>query len=188
MNEPSNYYDEDRVQRKRARVLSTASATATPRPFYFADGDLVLRIRPDAHTEPVSFRIHAATLASASWVFAGMLDLSAHLPKNVESEGGVPVVDLYQDSPKDWIAALTWLYYPERFATPVMDALAGGMRLAHKYVNHHQMHSFRKLKRFTDTTLMACENCAPWNFSAYGPEILGPWVTTLLLMLPVSPV
>lgn len=76
-----------------------------PQPqFWFHDGDIVIGV------EGQSLKIHRSKLMY-SVVFADMLELPQ--PSDIESMHGCPLVDLSQDSAKDWLIFLRWLYQRE---------------------------------------------------------------------------
>ena len=72
--------------------------------FWFHDGDIVIGV------EGRSWKIHRSKLM-CSIVFADMLELPQ--PSDIESMQGCPLVNLSQDSAKDWLVVLKWLYQRE---------------------------------------------------------------------------
>lgn len=97
-----------RVRRRTASASSDACGSSLRRKqsengrFWFHNGDIILEM------ESVRFKVHRERL-SCSEVFADMLALPQ--PSNAETVDGVALVKL-QDSARDWITALEWMYSP----------------------------------------------------------------------------
>ncbi|EIN05696.1 hypothetical protein PUNSTDRAFT_145651 [Punctularia strigosozonata HHB-11173 SS5] len=149
--------DESRTRAgKRRRVSRRHFATGAgcytcATPFYFPDGDIVLKVKvhiflgvtgyaaspgltaPDASQEWQFFRIHRERL-SYSQVFADMLDIPQ--PPEADMHDGCAVVELYDDA-RDWMATLRWMYDPSVLTTNpglvTFDVLAGCLRISTKY-------------------------------------------------------
>ncbi|KAG1750421.1 uncharacterized protein EDB91DRAFT_1078460 [Suillus paluster] len=109
-----------RTSHRRRSILSEQSQ------FWFADGDIVIGV------ERQSWKIHRSKLM-CSVVFADMLELPQ--PVDIERMHGCPLVSLSQDSAKDWLVVLTWMYQRDKFnnQTVVFDTIAGALRISNKY-------------------------------------------------------
>ncbi|OAX30658.1 hypothetical protein K503DRAFT_728220 [Rhizopogon vinicolor AM-OR11-026] len=128
-------------QRKSQRKIPKPSSEQPP--FWFYDGDIIIGV------EGQSWKIHRSKLM-CSVVFADMLELPQ--PSDVESMHGCPLVTLSQDSAKDWLVVLRWLYERDKFdsQTVVFDTIAGALRISNKYdiTDLHQWSTCQLLLRW----------------------------------------
>jgi hypothetical protein len=107
MLEPDDRPPSPPPKRRRTRVTgdngTQAHVEQPDNPFWFADGDFILRI------ENHLFKVHHIRL-QASEIFTDMLALPQ--PPNADCIDGCPFVKL-TDAATDWVVALKWMYDPE---------------------------------------------------------------------------
>ncbi|KAG2129498.1 hypothetical protein DEU56DRAFT_496936, partial [Suillus clintonianus] len=114
------------AKRQRTGHRRTSESSIEQSQFWFADGDIVISV------EGQSWKIHRSKLM-CSVIFADMLELPQ--PADIERMHGCPLVSLWQDSVKDWLVVLMWMYQRDKFnsQTVIFDTIAGALRLSNKY-------------------------------------------------------
>jgi hypothetical protein len=105
MLDPNDRLPSPPSKRRRTRVACDSGAfhEQAGNPFWFSDGDFVLRV------EKHLFRVHHDRL-QASDIFTDMLALPQ--PSHADCIDGCPFVEL-TDAAADWLVALKWMYDPE---------------------------------------------------------------------------